>query len=174
MRRSLPLESSLRAGTRAIKVRAFRPDQDTDGFLRVNNRAFQWHPDQGNWTEENLSDRMAEEWFDATGFLVHDSEDPDDVKIDGFCWTKVHQPSGDDPAMGEIFVIAADPDTRGTGLGRALTVAGLEYLAGLGLTVGMLYVEHDNLPAVSLYERLGFSVHHTDAAYDLAAGATGE
>ncbi|MGB6059343.1 MAG: mycothiol synthase [Microthrixaceae bacterium] len=161
MRRPLPVEDALRAATRDIDVRPFQPDQDADGFLRVNNRAFAWHPDQGNWTRDNLTSRMAEPWFDADGFLIHESEGT----IDGFCWTKVHEASDEDPAMGEIFVIAADPATHGTGLGRALTIAGLDHLAGQGLAVGMLYVEHDNHPAVSLYERLGFSVHHTDAEY---------
>ena len=63
-------------------------------------------------------------------------------------------------------MIAVDPDFVGRGLGRALTVAGLEHLAGRGLTVGMLYVEADNAPAVGLYESLGFTVHHTDTAFE--------
>lgn len=161
MRRGLPIEEKLRVGTRAIEVRPFVAGQDDDGFLRVNNRAFHWHPDQGHWTKQNLSERMAEPWFDANGFLIHETAG----QIDGFCWTKVHPATDEDPSMGEIFVIAADPDTKGTGLGRALTIAGLDHLAGLGLGVGMLYVEHDNEPAVQLYERLGFTVHHTDAEY---------
>lgn len=165
MRRALPLEDDLRAATRPIVTRAFNPDTDVDGFLRVNNNAFAWHPDQGGWTAQNLTERMGEPWFDPAGFLIHEST-VEPVEIDGFCWTKVHQATGDDPAMGEIFVIAADPSTHGTGLGRALTVAGLDHLAAAGLSVGMLYVEHDNEAAVSLYERLGFVVHHTDAAYD--------
>ncbi len=67
--------------------------------------------------------------------------------------------------MGEIFVIAADPSTAGTGLGRALTVAGLNHLTERGLRVGMLYVEAVNTAALRLYERLGFVVHHSNAAY---------
>lgn len=170
MRRPLPLEDDLRAATRDIDVRPFQPGQDTEGFLLVNNRAFGWHPDQGNWTRANLTSRMAEPWFDPNGFLIHESSGA----IDGFCWTKVHEASDEDPAMGEIFVIAADPATHGTGLGRALTIAGLDHLAGIGLTVGMLYVEHDNHRAVSLYERLGFSVHHTEAEYAAVAADPGE
>lgn len=166
MRRPLPLDERVRSGVRSIIVRPFRPDDpgDVEGFLRVNNRAFAWHPDQGGWTVEQLRERTAEPWFDAAGFLVHE----DDGAIDGFCWTKVHPPghtAADDPAMGEIFVIAADPSTHGTGLGSALTVAGLDHLAGEGLRTAMLYVEADNRPALAVYERLGFGVHHSDAAY---------
>ena len=29
----------------------------------------------------------------------------------------------------------------------------------------MLYVDADNVPAVRLYEHLGFTVHHTDCAF---------
>lgn len=178
MRRPLPLEPDLVATTRRIDLRAFRVGEDDHDFLRVNNRAFSWHPEQGGWTEEKLVATMAEEWFDAEGFLVHETTAPtpdpstadeDHVagpgELDGFCWTKIHPADGSDPAMGEIFVIAADPSTHGTGLGRALTVGGLQYLSERGLRVGMLYVEHDNDPAVSLYEKLGFTVHHVHAAY---------
>ena len=162
MRRGLPLPDELVAATRAIRTRPFRPGVDDTDWLSVNNRAFSWHPDQGGWDEARLRSRLAEPWVDLDGFLVHDGEDG---HLDGFCWTKVHPAADDEPAMGEIFVIAADPRTHGTGLGRALTVAGLEHLSAAGLTVGMLYVEADNTPAVALYGRLGFVVHHSDAAF---------
>ena len=94
-----------------------------------------------------------------------------DGLVDGFCWTKVHpelhdgEPDGPRPPAGEIFVIAADPDAHGTGLGRALTVAGLSHLERKGLGLALLWVEADNEPAIALYERLGFRVHHSDAGY---------
>lgn len=161
MRRPLPLPVDLMAATRSVDLRPFRVGQDEEAFLAVNNRAFDWHPEQGGWTAADLAERMAEPWFDPAGFLIHESAGV----VDGFCWTKVHPAIDPDPALGEIFVIAADPTAHGTGLGRALTVGGLQYLGSQGLTVGMLYVEHDNGPALRLYERLGFVVHHEDAAY---------
>ena len=48
-----------------------------------------------------------------------------------------------------------------------MTLAGLEWLADQGLTVGMLYVESDNDPANATYEGIGFRRHHTDRAYEL-------
>lgn len=134
----------------SLDVRPFRPGIDDEAWLAVNNRAFAWHPDQADWTLDDLHARMAERWFDPAGFLVHEH----DGRIDGFCWTKVHDE--EHPPMGEIFVIGVDPDAQGHGLGRALVLAGLDHLAGLGLGHGMLWVEADNAPARRLYEDLGF------------------
>jgi mycothiol synthase len=67
--------------------------------------------------------------------------------------------------MGEIYVIAVDPPFHGHGLGKALTIAGLEHLGKQGLTVGMLHVDGANTAALAMYERLGFTVHHSDHAY---------
>ncbi len=157
MRRPLPLDA-----TTDLVTRPFRPGEDDEAWLAVNNRAFAWHPDQGGWTQEVLAGRMAEAWFEPEGFLLHER----DGRLAGFCWTKVHPATDLDPELGEIYVIAVDPDFVGLGLGRSLTVAGLDHLAGQGVEVGLLYVESDNTPAVGLYEDLGFHTHQTDTAFE--------
>jgi mycothiol synthase len=155
LRVPLPLPES----TPDIALRPFRPGVDEDAWLDVNNRAFDWHPEQGGWTREDVDAREQEPWFDPDGFLLHEI----DGHLAGFCWTKVH---GDhDPPLGEIYVIAVDPDLAGRGLGRALTVAGLDHLAQRGIEWGMLYVDAENVPARRLYEKLGFTVNHVDRAY---------
>jgi mycothiol synthase len=159
MRVPLPLEDHF-----DLPLRAFRPGIDDEAWLRVNNRAFAWHPDQSDWTEETLRGRMAEPWFEAEGFLIADAPDG---SIAGFCWTKLH--SRQTPAMGEIYVIGVDPDHQGRGLGRQLTIAGLAWQWDHHEPpVGMLYVEHDNTAAVHMYEQLGFTIHHDDVAYEVA------
>jgi mycothiol synthase len=146
-----------------VSVRTFHPGEDDAAWLAVNNRAFAGHPEQGSWTANHLHQREAEPWFDADGFLVAF----DDDGMVGFCWTKVHPPDPprEPDALGEIYVIGADPRAHGLGLGRALTSGGLASLADRGVTVGMLYVDGANAPAVGLYRSLGFVEHRLDRAY---------
>jgi mycothiol synthase len=166
MRRPLPLEPELLAAV-PDGLRPFRPGIDDEAWLRTNNRAFAWHPEQGGWTAGDLRAQVAEPWFEAEGFLLLDG---DDGSIAAFCWTKHH--AGADPRMGEVYVIGVDPDHQGEGLGRALTVAGLAWQwEHHEPPVGMLYVEHDNVAAVGLYRRLGFEVHSDDVAYAVASTA---
>ena len=143
-----------------LEWRPFEPGRDDTAFLDVNNRAFAAHPEQGGWTTDILAEHLREPWFDREGFLLHER----DGRLAGYCWTKVHDDA--DPRLGEIYVIAVDPDLHGGGLGRALTLAGLDWLhRERGIDVGMLYVDAANAPAMHLYERLGFTVHHRDRAY---------
>ncbi|HET9691625.1 MAG TPA: mycothiol synthase [Acidimicrobiales bacterium] len=158
MRRPLPLDDDLGAEAATLATRTFVPGRDEERWLDVNNRAFSWHPEQGGWDLDTLREREAEPWFDPDGFLLHER----DGALAGFCWTKVH--ADHDPPVGEIYVIAVDPD-RGRGLGRRMTLAGLASLAGRGIRTGMLYVDAGNTRAVKLYVDLGFVVHHVDRAY---------
>lgn len=166
LRRPLPVEADHPARTLApaIATRPYAPGADDAAWIRVNNRAFAAHPDQGAETPETLLARRAEAWFDPAGFLVAD--DPERPgELAGFCWTKVHPATADEPRLGEIYVIGIDPTHRGEGLGPAFTLAGLDHLAGRGIRVANLYVEADNEPARRLYDRLGFVTHSRRRVY---------
>jgi mycothiol synthase len=154
MRRPLPTEAHAEVDTRPFQV-----GQDEDQWLVVNNRAFHQHPEQGGWDRDTLSQREKEPWFDPDGFLLHERDD----RLAAFCWTKIHRDH--DPVLGEIYVIGVDPDFQGLGLGRELTLAGLDHLTDEQVPVGMLYVDADNEAAMTLYRKLGFVIHRTDRAY---------
>ena len=165
MRRSLgdplgdPLDQPrLPAGT---TLRTFRPGQDEAEWLSLNARAFAEHPEQGSWTRHDLELREQEPWFDPAGFFLAER----DGVMTGFHWTKIPAPAEPDTCVGEVYVVGVDPGQRGTGLGRALTLAGLGYLRDRGVTEAMLYVDEDNVPAIKLYEGLGFTRWSTDAMY---------
>lgn len=166
MRRSLfaPLPRPvLPAG---VVIRSFRVGVDEDAWLAVNARAFSQLPDQGRWTRDDLERRLREPWFSAKGFLMAWRGD----RLVGFHWTKVHGRTGDDHQhhhhpIGEVYVVGVDPDERGTGLGRALTLAGLRHLRALDLSQAMLYVDATNTVAIALYERLGFVRWDTDVLF---------
>lgn len=167
-----------------VRLRSFRVGVDDDAWLELNARAFAGHPEQGSWTEADLSARLAEDWFDPNGFLLAEM----DGELVGFHWTKVHgarsappggaagsprHASGEPGAdldhghepIGEVYVVGVDPSHQGLGLGRALTLAGLHWLVGQGLTQAMLYVEADNAAAQATYRGLGFRHWDTDVMF---------
>ncbi|MFC9846068.1 mycothiol synthase [Streptomyces sp. NPDC060223] len=140
-----------------VHVRAFVPGRDDAAWLAVNAEAFAHHPEQGSLTQRDLDDRMAEPWFDPSGFFLAFR----DGELIGFHWTKVHA----EEQIGEVYVVGVRPGAQGGGLGKALTTIGLRHLAGQGLPTAMLYVDADNKAAVTVYERLGFHTHETDLMY---------
>jgi mycothiol synthase len=136
-------------------LRTFRPGRDEDEWLSLNARAFAGHPEQGAWRRLDLELREQEPWFDPAGFFIAERNGA----MTGFHWTKVQED------LGEVYVVGVDPGERGSGLGRALTLAGLHYLRDRGLEVAMLYVDEDNVPAIRMYQALGFTRWRTDAMY---------
>jgi mycothiol synthase len=157
--------------TSKYPIRTFIPDFDNRAFLSLNNKVFANYPDQGGWSEDDLRVRLNETWFDQKGFFVAE----DKGELIGFCWTKIHgahthSHNGEDDdhghdALGEIYVLAVNPDYKGQGVGRDLTITGLNYLKYQGLNNVMLYVGVENKPAFNLYKSLGFNEFGSDVMY---------
>src|SRR5205814_7416943 len=121
--------------------RSFRPGRDEDAWIEVNAAAFANHPEQSRVVRADLEARMAEPWFDPAGFLLAERAG----ELLGFHWTKVH---GD--GLGEVYVLGIAPAAQGLGLGPALLVRGLRYLADRGCPTVLLYVDGDNDAAMQL------------------------
>jgi len=184
MRRSLrePLDRPVLPAGRTL--RTFVPGRDEDDWLSLNGRAFAKHPEQGGWTRHDLELREREPWFDPAGFFIAEH----DGLMAGFHWTKVHSPASGEAAgvrgdgspgerkseqsLGEVYVVGVDPAEQGSGLGRALTLAGLRHLQDVGIAQAMLYVDEDNVPAIRMYEALGFTRARVDAMYRRPPGAS--
>lgn len=172
MRRSLyaPLPKALVPA--GVSVRSFNVGEDESAWLALNAEAFAHLPDQGGWTLADLQARIHEPWFDPAGLLV--AQDSNGALV-GTHWTKVHGAADHhdhvhDP-VGEVYVLGVADRARGTGLGRALTVLGLEHLRDKGLDAVMLYVDASNSAAIKVYEGLGFTAWDTDVLYVHTAGA---
>lgn len=145
-----------------VTVRTYAGQQDHAELLRVNNAAFDWHPEQGGWTDHVLVERLGQRWFEPEGlFLAFDDASG---RLVGFHWTKIH-----DENVGEVYVLGVDPTAHGRGLGKALTVVGMRHLAGRLADSEqpevMLYVESDNTAALATYRALGFTVAGVDTAF---------
>jgi mycothiol synthase len=168
MRRSLRDHLDRRELPAGIALRTFVPGRDEDAWLSLNARAFAGHPEQGGWTRHDLELREREPWFDPAGFFIAER----DGVMAGFHWTKVHTADADGP-IGEVYVVGVDRGERGTGLGRALMLAGLDHLRRLGLDQVLLYVDEENVPAIKMYQALGFARVRTDAMYRKPTGEAG-
>jgi mycothiol synthase len=156
-----------------FRTRAFIVGQDEDAWLRVNARAFADHAEQGRMTRHDLDLRIAEPWFDASGFILIEDTRGDVPTLAASHWTKI-LPAADpavSPTQGEVYVVGVDPAYQGLGLGRAVTVLGLAHLRGRGVSEAMLYVEADNVAAVATYSRLGFTRFAVDVMYSRSISA---
>lgn len=147
-----------------------------ESWLEVNNEAFDWHPEQGGWDRDTLNFARKASWFDPHGVLLawdKASIDTDHPRLLGFHWTKLRRDGDrpDDLLVGEVYVIGLAAAARGKGWGRALTAAGIKYLADKGAKTVELYVEGDNTAAIAAYEALGFTVTERHTAWKVPPAA---
>ena len=159
------LSRSIPAIPAEIETRGFIPS-DYKEIIRINNAAFDWHPEQGGMTETSLKETQSEAWYTNEDFRILEI----DGELKGFCWMKVHGSlctccDKSKSSKGEIFVIAVDPLLQGQGLGRQLALAGLEWVAKKKIREVFLYVESDNHPAIKTYNSLGFKHLSTDRCF---------
>ncbi len=63
-----------------------------------------------------------------------------------------------DDSMGEIYMIAVDPDFQGNGIGTALIEFALTWMKDAGMSIAMVETVDDDghVPARHTYEKVGF------------------
>jgi len=166
MRRSLFAPIPKPSQLNDVTIREFIPGQDDKAWVELNHAVFIDHPEQGSWTLDDLHVRMAEVWFDPSGFFVATNATGE---LLGFVWTKMHgglrHKHHEHPEIGEIYVLGVAQEFRNQGISTVLTIKGLEYLRSQGLPSAMLYVDEDNTPAIELYKGLGFTHWDTDVMF---------
>lgn len=152
--------SEIPAATPAnVLIRSFR-DDDIEQILAINKEAFREHPEQGAMDRADFDNRRAQDWFDPEGLFVAERDD----EVLGFHWTKLED------SIGEVYVVGVDPRAHGSGIGKALTARGLEYLWDSGVKAIDLYVESNNTPALAVYQGLGFVENARDVLYQKTDG----
>ena len=169
-----PLNDDMPFPNPTTTIRRFLLDIDNDEWLKLNNRIFAGHPEQGRWTSNDLAIRTHEAWFDDRGFLLA----IDKSKIIGFCWTKIHgghthshgesKDHHDHEPIGEIYIMGIDPSYFGRGIGKDIALAGLHHLRYQGLNSVLLYVDETNSSAINLYTSIGFTESGRDVLYRTA------
>ena len=153
-------------------IRAFAAGVDDETLLALNNRIFAGHPENGQWTLDDLRARMSQDWFNADDILMIEV----DGVLAGFCWLKIEDRGGDDGRVGEIYVIGTLPEFQGRGLGRYLIARALARLVEREVETAAIYVDQANETAIRLYESSQFHYHHVDVCYsrNLPVSSTSE
>jgi GNAT superfamily N-acetyltransferase len=74
----------------------------------------------------------------------------------GFVAAKLHP----EDSMGEIYMVAVDPDYQGRGIGIALTEFALDWMKNAGMSIAMVETGGDrgHAPARHTYEKAGFKL----------------
>lgn len=158
---------------------------DAAAWVRVNARAFADHPEQGAVTLADFALMREEPWFAADDLFVLEASSAaadaaaaaSSSQLAGFTWVKtvrtMHEsavqpgdaaaqdatPRADGSSVAtELYAIGIDPAFAGQGLGRALLGVTLARMAQHDPVDVSLYVDGENVRAVELYERAGFTI----------------
>lgn len=137
-------------------------ERNIEYIVDVNNRAFADHREQGSMTVDGFRSLMSLSWFDPGAVYVARTGG----QIAGFCVMK-HQ----EPAVGEVYVLAVDPDLAGLGIGRALVQRGLAGRADHGAVRAQAWVDAANQAAVGLYRAMGLTEDFRTREFVPAAGS---
>lgn len=146
------------------RIRPF-DDQDAEAVVDLSLRA--WAPVFDSIEQELGSEifrRLHPDWREDQRRAVEDVCAAEEVRVwvaevdgaaVGFVAIKVFDP---ERSMGEIYMLAVDPDHQGGGLGTALTEFALDRLKDIGMKVAMVETGGDpgHAAARRTYEKAGY------------------
>lgn len=139
----------------ALECRPLQRGEE-DKLTRIQNRSFTDTWGYNPNTVEEITYRTNQSDFSPEDVVLASDGD----KVIGYCWTELT--GGEEAATGErkgrIFMIGADPDYRGRGVGKRVLLAGLAHLKSKGIRVVELTVDSENKAACALYRSVGFEV----------------
>ncbi len=140
------------------EVRSFVPGRDEQTAVSLENECF-----ADGW------DRLPVEVGEIEGFVRSPSFRADGVifathggQVVGECWgwIDVECIARTGEKRGDIWCLCVHPRHRGRGLGRALLLAGIDWLRLQGIESAHLAVDGANDRAKHLYESVGFVTQH--------------
>ncbi len=149
-----------------IQIEPYNADQ-LDAVIRLSLRA--WNPVfdsiQNAMDADVYRAFYPDNWRVSQQKAVEDVCAADDTNVwvainndstVGFVAVKLHSES----SMGEIYMIAVDPDFQAQGIGTALMEFALNWMKDAGMSVAMVETGGDpgHAPARRTYEKLGFGL----------------
>lgn len=152
-----PLEDGDIGTVVGLSLRAWEPVfaslERTLGSAIFRRQHPDWREDQRRSVEEVCAAKERRVWVAR----VEDT-------VVGFVAIELHHPEMED--MGEISILAVDPDYQGAGIGTSLTGFALDRLKEAGMTVAMVETGGDpgHAAARRTYEKAGY-IHLSIARY---------
>ncbi len=139
----------------------FHPGEEAE-WVNCINAAFKQHWGKRPTSLNEFSRWTSDPAFDPTGVIGIRR----DVILVGVIYCEIDSAyvdyTGRKRSM--LWIIGVISSERGLGLGEKLTLEGLKWSLANGMEIGALFVDSENLPAVSLYRKLEFTteyeVHH--------------
>ena len=133
----------------AYHVRSFTPD-DVAALTATHNSSFASTWWFSPYTEEQTGHRarMANTSHEGIKLLFQGEH------LAGYCWTLLM--SDGRRRQGVIGSIGLAPEFRGGGISRLILSAGMSYLRSAGADYIRLEVDGENVPAIRLYQSMGF------------------
>ena len=119
-------------------------------LTRVHNAAFAGSWGFSPYSEEQTAHRagMANTSYRGIRLLFHGAQ------LAGYCWTLLM--SDGRRRQGVIGSIGLAPEFRGRGISKTILADGMQYLRSAGADYVRLEVDGANIPAIRLYQSMGF------------------